>query len=108
MPVISQASASVCLGAVAVPLLRAAGFRPATVGATLLLGVSVGGELLNPGAPELASIRDQVGGRTAEIVPKVLPVLLTVLAVAVPAYWLVSVRAERTAGRGHPRGAKQE
>ena len=98
VPVISQASASVCLGAVAVPLLRAAGFRPATVGATLLLGVSIGGELLNPGAPELASIRDQVGGRTSEIVPKVLPLLLTSLAAAVPLYWLLTVRAERKLG----------
>ncbi len=56
IPVISQTSTAVCLGPVVIPLLRAAGFRAATVGACLLLGASVGGELLNPGAPELLTV----------------------------------------------------
>src|SRR5207248_686812 len=51
IPVVSQTSTAVCIGAVLVPLLRAARISPATVGAALLLGSSLGGELLNPGAP---------------------------------------------------------
>ncbi len=50
IPVISQTSTAVCIGPVVVPLMRAAGYSMPTVGACLLLGTSVGGELLNPGA----------------------------------------------------------
>jgi DcuC family C4-dicarboxylate transporter len=53
IPVVSQTSTAVTLGAVAIPLLLAARVPPVTVGAALLLGCSIGGELLNPGAPEL-------------------------------------------------------
>jgi DcuC family C4-dicarboxylate transporter len=53
IPVVSQTSTAVTLGAVAIPLLLAARVPPLTVGAALLLGCSIGGELLNPGAPEL-------------------------------------------------------
>src|ERR1700732_2214915 len=53
VPIISQTSTAVTIGPVLVPLLRAARLPPATIGAALLLGASLGGELLNPGAPEL-------------------------------------------------------
>src|SRR5262249_22006942 len=53
IPVVSQTSTAITLGAVAIPLLLAARIPPLTVGAALLLGSSIGGELLNPGAPEL-------------------------------------------------------
>src|SRR5205085_5218507 len=56
VPVISQSSTAVCIGPVVVPLMRAAGYSMPTVGACLLLGASVGGELLNPGAPELLTV----------------------------------------------------
>src|SRR5262249_2646657 len=50
MPIVSQTSTAVTLGTVVVPLLLAARLSPATVGAALLLGSSMGGELLNPAA----------------------------------------------------------
>jgi len=53
MPIVSQSSTAVAIGSVIIPVLRAAGIAPATIGAALLLGCSIGGELLNPGAPEL-------------------------------------------------------
>src|SRR5262245_62928222 len=59
VPVISQTSTAVCIGPVVVPLMRAAGYSMATIGACLLLGTSVGGELLNPGAPELLTVYDR-------------------------------------------------
>ncbi len=49
IPVVSQSSTAVTIGTVVVPVLLAARFSPVTVGAALLLGSSVGGELLNPG-----------------------------------------------------------
>src|SRR5947207_3241829 len=43
IPIVSQSSTAVTIGAVVVPLLLAARFSPATVGAVLLLGSSAGG-----------------------------------------------------------------
>ena len=87
IPVISQTSTAVCLGAVVVPVMRAAGFGGATIGACLLLGASVGGELLNPGAPELLTVRDGTGVETKAIVPKVVPLVLVVLVVSTGVLW---------------------
>src|SRR5271165_1331234 len=50
MPVVSQAGTATAIGPVIVPLLRAAQISPVTTGSALLLGSSIGGELLNPGA----------------------------------------------------------
>ena len=46
--------------------MRAAGYSMATIGACLLLGASVGGELLNPGAPELLTVFGKTGVTTTE------------------------------------------
>ncbi len=101
IPLVSQTSTAVCLGAVVVPLMRAAGYSMATIGACLLLGASVGGELLNPGAPELLTVENRTG------VPSVVqardylpPLVFTQLAVATCVLWLMSVWWER--------GAKKE
>lgn len=53
MPIVSQTSTAVTIGSVVIPILRAAKLSPVTIGSSLLLGCSIGGELLNPGAPEL-------------------------------------------------------
>src|SRR5262249_61153488 len=50
MPIVSQTSTAVTLGTVVIPLLLAARLSPATVGAALLLGSSIGGQLLNAAA----------------------------------------------------------
>src|SRR5947209_18840285 len=85
--VISQASTIVAVGTVLVPLLRAARMSPTTIGAVLCLGASIGGELLNPGAPELNTVAKRVGVPATECVPRVLPLLLVQLAVAVAVFW---------------------
>jgi DcuC family C4-dicarboxylate transporter len=56
IPIISQTSTAVAIGSVLLPLMFAAGLSPVTAGAALLLGSSVGGELLNPGAPEYGTV----------------------------------------------------
>ncbi|HMP01950.1 MAG TPA: C4-dicarboxylate transporter DcuC [Gemmatales bacterium] len=101
VPIISQTSTALTLGAVLVPVLRAAGVPLPTIGAALLLGSSIGGELLNPGAPELATIAKVVSDRfeqplsAADCVGRVAPLLLLHLAVAVPLFtWLTWRRAE--------------
>ena len=97
IPIISQASAAVAVGAVLVPVLRAARYGPVTVGAALALGCSMGGELLNPGAPELRSILAVRGphdpdAQAIDIVRRVLPLLAVHVAVAVPLFWWLSWR----------------
>ena len=53
MPVVSQTSTAVAIGSVVIPILRAARIPALTIGGAILLGSSIGGELFNPGAPEL-------------------------------------------------------
>src|SRR5262249_25581627 len=81
IPVISQTSTAVTVGFVLLPLLRASGISPVTSGAALLLGSSVGGELLNPGAPEFGTIAAVAGLTPKEIVAWILPYNLLCLAV---------------------------
>src|SRR5262245_29061046 len=61
VPIISQSSTAVAVGTVMVPILLAARLSPTTVGSALALGASIGGELLNPGAPELRTITAETG-----------------------------------------------
>jgi DcuC family C4-dicarboxylate transporter len=92
VPVISQTSTAALVGTVLVPLLRAARISPVTVGSALLLGCSIGGEILNPGAPEVRTISQASG---AEMTPhnwgsRTLPLLLIELTVATAVFWLLS------------------
>ena len=56
IPMISQGATAAAVGTVVIPLGRALGLAPAVIGAALVLGCSLGGELLNPAAPELRSV----------------------------------------------------
>jgi DcuC family C4-dicarboxylate transporter len=95
VPIISQASTLAAIGSVLVPLLRAAGVSRVTTGAALLLGSSLGGELLNPGAPEFRTITTTLKlGSPAECVQHVLPLLLIELVLAVSVFWWLSARDE--------------
>lgn len=95
IPVISQTSTAVCLGPVVVPLLRAAGFRAATIGACLLLGASIGGELLNPGAPELLTVSAKTKKDTRELVGYIAPLLVPYVVTATLVFWVLAVRREK-------------
>lgn len=99
IPVISQTSTAVCIGAVVVPLMRAAGLSSITIGASILLGASIGGELLNPGAPELNTVAKRLGISPTEIVPSVIPLILPHLAIATGIFWIMRWRAERKTGQ---------
>jgi len=107
IPVVSQTSTAVTVGAVIIPILLAARIPPVTVGATLLLGSSIGGELLNPGAPELRTVVEEstatalaMGladpGRTEVLVARILPLNLLGLGVAIAVSWVMSLRREKT------------
>lgn len=98
IPVISQSSTAVAIGTVLVPLLTAGRVSPVTIGAALLLGSSIGGELMNPGAPEFQTVAkalkvdaNELSGR---LLPFLVPLLLLHLAVATGLFWAISARAE--------------
>ncbi len=95
IPVISQAGTAVTIGPVLVPLLRAAGLSPVTVGAALLLGASLGGDLLNPGAPELQTVSRSLQVSANECVEATAPLQFANLAVATSVFWYLCLRAEK-------------
>lgn len=101
--VISQMSTAVLVGAVLVPLLRAARIPPLTIGAALLLGSSIGGDLLNPGAPEVRTVSEAAKSFSASHwLAQVLPLLACELLVATIVFCLLSRRAEaRQVKKGH-------
>ena len=103
IPVISQTSTAVCIGPVVIPLMRAAGYSLPTIGACLLLGASVGGELLNPGAPELLTVFDKTGVETRVQAQEYLPPLVfTQLVASALVFWLLSRWWERKNYPPHP------
>ena len=95
IPVISQTSTAVAIGPVLVPLLLASGISRATIGSALLLGASLGGELLNPGAPELRTVSEQLDVQATECVAKMPALLFTHLAVATLVFWIQSLWYEK-------------
>ncbi len=107
IPVVSQTSTAVTLGAVVIPVLVAARLTPLTIGASLLLGASIGGELLNPGAPELRTTveesekaagklgKSSPGLTSAAVVARIAPLNFLGLGVATAVFWYLCVRAER-------------
>jgi C4-dicarboxylate transporter, DcuC family len=108
IPIVSQTSTAITLGAVAIPVLLAAGVRPLTIGAALLLGSSIGGELLNPGAPELRTVVEDsdraaralgcpLPGMTDALVARILPLNLLGLFVASAVFWTMTARSDGTA-----------
>lgn len=94
VPIISQSSTAVAVGTVMVPVLRAARLSPTTIAAALALGASIGGELLNPGAPELRTVTAATGATSAECIARIWPLLLVHLGVTLPIFWLICARAE--------------
>ena len=100
IPIISQTSTAVAVGAVLVPLLLAARISPETTGATLLLGASIGGELLNPGAPEFRTVTAEASKLGITLDPSVcvqamLPLLLVHVPIATALFWMQSYKIEK-------------
>jgi DcuC family C4-dicarboxylate transporter len=114
IPVVSQTSTAVSLGAVVIPILLAARIGRVTIAAALLLGASIGGELLNPGAPELRTIVEESeraahelqlpspGLTGAACVARILPLDLLGLVVATAVFTFVCARAERKSPQPEP------
>ncbi|MFL5245476.1 MAG: C4-dicarboxylate transporter DcuC [Gemmataceae bacterium] len=101
-PVISQVGTAVVIGPVLMPLLRKARISALTSAAALLLGASLGGDLLNPGAPEwrsvsqaLKKIDDYKDFDLRECTQRVVPLLLVQVGVATSLFWFMSLLYEK-------------
>jgi DcuC family C4-dicarboxylate transporter len=105
VPIVSQTSTAAVVGSVLVPVMRSAHITPATIGATLILGSSIGGELLNPSAVEFRTVTvainehaEKTGGERVDgskCARRAGPLLLVHLAVALPLFWFLCYRHER-------------
>jgi DcuC family C4-dicarboxylate transporter len=110
VPIISQTGTAVVVGTVLLPILAATRVPPAVAGAALLLGASIGGELLNPGAPEYATVLTEakrlgvVGLTPHHCVASTLPLGLMQLGAATLVFWALSVWT----GRRKPQALESE
>lgn len=71
IPVVSQTGTAASVGPVMIPLLAAMRFTPAAAGTALLLGTSIGGEMMNPGGTQYGAIVqgiEDAGGRDVSYV----------------------------------------
>jgi DcuC family C4-dicarboxylate transporter len=95
----SQTGAAAAVGPILVPLLLAAGVSPIMAGATLVLGCSGGGNLLNMGEPDFVAIKDSTGvGPDAVLKAMWAPEVVSFLvAVVVLTIWARRSRAEAVA-----------
>src|SRR3954454_10679464 len=90
--IVSQTSTVSVVGPVLIPLLLAAGVRRETAGALLLLGGSMGGELLSPAAVEVTRISDVTGvADHMTIVRGLLPYNVLACGVAMLVFWMLAV-----------------
>ncbi len=99
MAITSQTASAASLGPILVPIMLAAGYRPLAAAATLLVGCSVGGNLFNPGEPDIVAIKAATEVLPAQVINAT--VVPNLLAVAVAAAVLVFLF-----GRQH--GAEQD
>jgi DcuC family C4-dicarboxylate transporter len=114
IPIISQSSSAVAIGSVLIPLLLLTRTSPVTAGSALLLGASVGGELLNPGAPEYRTVVKSLSALGATppasgvLVQHAMPFILLQLAVSLAVFWVLTVRAEKAHARERARIEEME
>lgn len=88
----SQTASAAALGPILYPIMRAAGHSPITSAATILLGCSVGGNLFNPGEPDIVAIVTSTGATTHYVINAALLPNLLALAVAVLVLLVLSGR----------------
>lgn len=77
----SQTATAAAVGPILIPLMIAAGYNRVAAGATLLLGCSIGGNLLNPGDADVVAVRIATGVQQDVVMAAVaMPNLLALLA----------------------------
>ncbi len=106
--IVSQTGTAAVLGPILIPLLRAGGVHPATAGAILLLGSSMGGELFNPGAVEMRKLAELTGLSGPAVVARSTALNLLACGTALLSFWALSqFRGKRQPILGAPGAAAE-
>lgn len=101
MAITSQTAAAAAVGPILVPLLQGTGYSGLASGAVLVLGCSVGGNLFNPGEPDMVTIARATGVPIHTAIGAVLLPQLAAFGVATTVLTL-SLRSERSAPAVEP------
>ncbi len=88
----SQTGAAAAVGPILAPLMLAAGFPPTVVAATLVLGCSGGGNLFNPGEPDIVAIARYANVSVASVLDAIFLPEAVGFAAAVLAFSLLNRR----------------
>ena len=83
MAITSQTASAAAVGPILIPLMLAAGYSPVVAAATLVLGCSGGGSLLNPGDADLVAIHESSGAPMHQALAAMFPPLVSGFACAV-------------------------
>lgn len=84
MAITSQTASAAALGPILIPVMIHAGYRPLTAAATLLIGCSVGGNLFNPGEPDIVTIHNATEVAVGAVMSQtVIPNLLAIVSATV-------------------------
>jgi DcuC family C4-dicarboxylate transporter len=105
--IVSQTGTAAVLGPILIPLLRAGGIAPATAGAILLLGSSMGGELFNPGAVEMRKLAELTALSGPSVVARSSPLNLLACGTALLAFWAISRFRSDTRNECDPAAQKE-
>ena len=103
MAIVSQSGTLAIVGSIAVPLLLSKGISRATVGALLLLGTSMGGELFNPGAVETVTLSKLTGIPAVVLAQRSMPLNLLACATALLVFWRLAILWERRLASEQPK-----
>ncbi|RMF35019.1 MAG: hypothetical protein D6747_03605 [Chlorobiota bacterium] len=102
MAITSQTAAAAAVGPILVPLLQRIGYSGVASGAVLVLGCSVGGNLFNPGEPDIVTIARATGAPIHSAIGAVVLPQLAAFAAATIVLTLSSLRSERSAAVSEP------
>lgn len=83
MAITSQTASAAAVGPILIPLMLAAGYSPLVAAATLVLGCSGGGSLLNPGDADLVAIHESSQAPMTQALAAMFPPLVSGFASAV-------------------------
>lgn len=105
----SQTAAAAAVGPILLPLMYAAGFSRLAAGATLLVGCSIGGSLLNPGDADIVAIHTATQLPVSDVMDDmVIPSILSVVVAMIVLVFQLRSMGVRT-GDQHQHGtAKNE
>lgn len=90
--VVSQTAVAAAVGLVLIPLMRAAGYHPLVAAATLVLGCSGGGNLLNPGDADIVAIVSSTKVRTDAVWNALVAPHIFGFIAATAAFWALNRR----------------